>query len=107
MKTKLVVGPSILAIRFVEKSLLSTILGFTSHWDNKHYNKYFNQKIVNLTSTDKIHLKADGIDGSVVNGKRELKLFSFGLDKKSGYKVFSEPEAIQYKRKQIYLFSIL
>ena len=101
MKTKLVVRSGIVAIRFDEKSFFSTILGFTSGWDYKHYNKYISQKIVNLSNTNKIHLNCDCIDGSVVNGIRHPIFFSFVLDKKPGYKIFSEPETIHYKNKQI------
>ena len=97
-KTKLVVRCGIIAIRFDEKSLFSTILGFTPGWDYKHYNQYLSQKIVNLSSTNKIHLKCDVIDGSVVNGIRQPILYSFVLDKPSGYKVFYEPETIHYKK---------
>ena len=63
MKTKLKVRAMIVAIRFDEKSFFSTILGFTPGWDNKHYNQYLSQKIVNLSSTNKKHLKCDCIDG--------------------------------------------
>ena len=98
MKTKLVVNNGIIAIRFDEKSFFSTILGFTPGWDYKHYNKYTSQKLVNLGSTKKIHLKCDCIDGSVVNGLRQPILYSFVLDKLPGYKVFSEPETIHYKK---------
>ena len=98
MKTKLVVRDGIIAIRFDEKSFFSTILGFTPGWDYKHYNKYTSQEIVNLGSTNKIHLKCDVIDGSVVNGVRQPILYSFVLDKKPGYKIFSEPETIHYKK---------
>ena len=59
MKTKLDVKAAIIAIRFDEKSFFITILGFTSGWDYKHYNKYISQKIVNLSNTNKIHLKCD------------------------------------------------
>ena len=97
-KTKLVVRSGIIAIRFVEKSFLNTILGFTPGWDYKHYNQYLSQKIVNLSSANKIHLKCDAIDGSVVNGIRQPILYSFVLDKPSGYKIFSEPETIHYKK---------
>ena len=76
----------------------STILGFTAGWDYKHYNQYLSQKFVNLSSTNKIHLKCDAIDGSVVNGVRQPKLYSFVLDRPSGYKVFSEPETIRFKK---------
>ena len=97
-KTKLVVRDGIIAIRFDEKSFFSTILGFTSGWDYKHYNRYISQKFVNLGSTNKIHLNCDCIDGSVVNGIKHPILFSFVLDKKPGYKVFSEPGTIHYKK---------
>ena len=52
----------------------------------------------NLSSTNKIHLKCDCIDGSIQDGVRQPILFSFVLDKPSGYKVFCEPETIHYKR---------
>ena len=64
MKTKLIVGVGIIAVKFDEKSFFSNILGFTPGWDYKHYNKYISQNILNLGSTNKIHLKADVMDGS-------------------------------------------
>ena len=97
-KTKLVVKSGIIALRFDEKSFFSTVLGFTPGWDYKHYNEYISQKIVNLSSTNKVHLESDVIDGSVVNGIRQRILYSFVLDKPSGYKVFCEPETILYKK---------
>ena len=97
-KTKLVVNSGIIAIRFDEKSFFSTILGFTPGWDYKHYNKYISQKIVNLSNTNKIHLKCDCIDGTIQDGIRQPVLFSFVLDKPAGYKVFCEPESIHYKK---------
>ena len=106
MKTKLVVRFGIIAIRFDEKSFFSTILGFTPGWDYKHYNQYLSQKIVNSSNTNKIHLKCDAIDGSIQDGVRQPILFSFVLDKPSGYKVFCEPETIHYE-KYINLFGIL
>ena len=81
-----------------EKSFFNTILGFTSGWDYKHYSEYTSQKIVNLSITNKIHLKGDVIDGSVVNGLRQPIIHSFVLDKLPGYKVFSEPETIVFKK---------
>ena len=97
-KTKLVVRSGIMAIRFDENSFFSTILGFTPGWDYKHYNQYLSQKIVNLSSTNKVHLKRDAIGGSIQDGVRQPILFSFVLDKPAGYKVFSEPETIHYKK---------
>ena len=83
-KTKLIVSNGIIDIRFDEKSFFSIILGFTAVWDYKHYNKYVSQKIVNLSNTNKIHLKCDCIDGSIQDGVRQSILFSFVLDKPAG-----------------------
>ena len=98
MKTELVVKSGIIAIRFDETSFFNTVLGFTSGWDYKHYNEYTSRKCLNVGSTNKVHLKCDVTDGSVVNGLRQTILYSFLLDKKPGYKVFSEPETIHYKK---------
>ena len=84
----MVVNSGIIAIRFDEMLFFSTILGFTAGWDYKHYNQYLSQNIVNLSSTNKIYLKCDAIDGSVVNVVRQPILFSFVLDKPAGNKVF-------------------
>ena len=97
-KTKLVVRSGIIAISFDEKSFFSTILGFIPGWDYKHYSNYISQKIVNLGSTNKIHLKCDCIDGSIRNRLRQPILFIFALDKLPGYKVFCVPETIHYKK---------
>ena len=98
MKTKIVVKFGIIAIRFDEKSFFSTVLGFTSGSDFKHYNEYTSQNILNLGSTNKIHLKCNVIIGSVVNDLRKPILYSYVLDKLPGYKVSSEPETIHYKK---------
>ena len=99
MKNKLVVRSGNIAINFEENSLFSGVLGFKPHWDYKNYNEYTSQKISNLSTLDKIHLKCNVIDGSVVNGVRQQLRFSFVLDKPSGYKVFCELETIKSKKK--------
>ena len=87
-------------LRFDEKSFFHILLGFNPYWDYKPTNVYTSNKIIlNLNTINKIHLKCDAIDGSVVNGIRQPILYSFVLDKPAGYKVFSEPETIQYKKK--------
>ena len=43
-------------------------------------------------------MKCNVIDGSVVDGTRQPIFYSFVLDRNSGYKVFSEPETIHYKK---------
>ena len=85
------------AIKFDEQSFFSSVLGFAPGWYYKHYNKYISQKNVNLSTTNKIQLIFDCIDGSVVDGLRQPILCSFLLDKLPGYKVFCEPETIHYK----------
>ena len=99
MKTKLVVRPGIIAIRFDENSFFSTILCFTSVWDYKHYNEYTSPKIAKLSTTNKIHLKCDVIDGSILDGLTQPILFSFVLDKPAGYRIISHPETIKTLQK--------
>ena len=43
-------------------------------------------------------MKCGVIDGVVVYGIREPILFSCNLDNSAGYKVFSEPKTVQYKK---------
>ena len=89
-------------LRFGEKSFFHTLLGFDPYWDYKPAktnNVYTNDKIIlNLNTINKIHLKCDCIDGSIQDGVRQPILYSFVLDKPSGYKVFCEPETIHYKK---------
>ena len=79
LKTQLVLRHGIIAVRFDEKSFLSTFLGFIPHWDYKHYNEYISQKLRNLSTRDKIHLNCDITDESIVIGLRQPILFSFLL----------------------------
>ena len=83
----------------MKNHFFGTFLGFTPGWDYKHYNKNISRKILNLGSTNKVHLKCDIINGSVVKYVRQPILYSFVLDKKPGYKVFCEPETIHNKKK--------
>ena len=94
-------------LRFDDKSFFHTLLGFDPYWDYKPTNAihadlpgvYTNDKdILNLNTINKIHLKCDCIDGSIQDGVRQPILFSFVLDKPSGYKVFCQPETIHYKK---------
>ena len=66
MKKKLVAKAVSITKRFDENSFFKTILGFTSGWDYKHYIEYTSQKIVNLSTTNKIHLKCIVNEGSLV-----------------------------------------
>ena len=75
---------------------LNTLLGFT----NKGYTAgtHISEKPVMITTTDKVHLKCDCVDGSIVNGIREQILFSFNLSAPPGYKIIKEPNIILYKK---------
>ena len=92
--------------RFDERSLYHTLLGFEPYGDYKPTNSnhvttpgvHTSGKILNLGNTNKINLKCDCIDGSVVDGLRQPILYSFVSDKKLGYKVFSQPETKHYKK---------
>ena len=113
MKTKIIlkfvndeVGFALGTLRFDERSFFHTFLGFEPYWDYKPTTSnnipipgvYISDKILNLSMINKIHLKCDCIDGSIQDGVRQPILFSFVLDKPSGYKVFCEPETIHYKK---------
>ena len=108
-KTKLILtrfGSTFGTLRFAEKDFFNTLLSFAPYW---HYRPTYvihadspaiNTTDKNLKSStlNKIHLKCDIIDGSVINGISYCKLFSFLLDHPAGYKVFSERDTIYYRK---------
>ena len=51
---------------------------------------YKSDKPINITGIDKVHLKCDCFDGSIVNGTREPILYSFALNQPPGHKIFKE-----------------
>ena len=80
-------------IQFTSK--LNTVLGFT----HTVYppGTHTSEKPVMITTTDKVHLKCDCVDGSIVNGIREQILFSFNLSAPPGNKIIKEPTTFLYK----------
>ena len=82
---------------FTERSFFYTILGFTQSRSyplddiDSHYQiiagSYKSDKPINITGIDKIHLKCDCIQGSIVNGIREPILYSFALSSPPGHKI--------------------
>ena len=80
----------------VFNSELNNLLGFTKirYPEGTHRS----EKPVMITTTDKVHLKCDCVDGSIVNGIREQILFSFNLSAPPGYKIIKEPNIILYKK---------
>ena len=101
---------------FTEKSFFYTILGFTRSRSyplddiDSHYQiiagSYKSDKPINITGIDKIHLKCDCIQGSIVNGIREPILYSFGLSSPPGHKIYKEPRVKLFK-KSINLFCLI
>ena len=85
-------------VRFDKKSFFHTLLGHDPYFDYKVPGAYTSDKILNLNTTNKIHLKCNCFDASFQNGVRRPILFTFVLDKPSGYKLFCEPETIHYKK---------
>ena len=95
-------GETFGTLRFNEKSFFYTLLGFTPHRDYKPTNTihadspgvYTSDKILNLSTKDKFHLKCHVIDGSILDGVRQPNYYIFTLNKPAGYKVFCEPESV-------------
>ena len=48
---------------------------------------YKSDKPINITGIDKVHLKCDCINGSIVNGIKEPILYSFALSSPPGHKI--------------------
>ena len=93
---------------FTEKTFFYTFLGFTR---SRSYplddidgfyqliaGSYKSDRPINITGIDKIHIKYDCIQGSIVNGKREPILFSFALSSPPGHKTYKEPRVKLFKR---------
>ena len=93
---------------FTEKSFFYTILGFTR---SRSYplediegfyqliaGSYKSDKPIHITGIDKVHLKCDCIQGSIVNGIREPILYSFALSSPPGHKIYKEPKVKLFKR---------
>ena len=59
---------------------------------------YKGDKPINITGLDKVHLKCDCIDGSIVNGIREPILYSFALSSPPGHKLYKEPRVRLFKK---------
>ena len=93
---------------FTEKSFFHKILGFTQ---SRSYplddidgfyqlisGSYKSDRPINITGTDKIHLKCDCVQGSIVNGVREPILYSFALSSPTGHKIYKEPRVKLFEK---------
>ena len=94
---------------FTEKSFFYIILGFTQ---SRFYplndiegfyqiipGLHKSDKPINIIGIDKIHLKCDCIQGSIVNGIREPVLYSFALSSPPGHKIYKKPRIKLLKKK--------
>ena len=59
---------------------------------------YKSDRPIDITGIDKIHLKCDCVQGSIVNGKREPILFSFALSSPPGHQIYKEPRVKLFKK---------
>ena len=104
-KTDLKINQTVI---FTNKSFFYTILGFTrSHSypleDIEGFYQliaglYKSERPINITGIDKVHLKCDCIDGSIMSGTREPILYSFPLDQPPGHKIYREPKVKLFKK---------
>ena len=93
---------------FTNKSFFYTILGYTqSHQEPLNdiegfyqilAGSYKSNRPVNITGIDKVNLKCDCIQGSIMNGVREPTIYSFTLTSPPGYKIFKEPRVKLIKK---------
>ena len=93
---------------FTIKSIFYTIFGFTQPhrgplndfegFFQKIPRSYKSEKPINITGIDKLHLKADCLQGSILNGVRGLFLYSLAPISPSGYKKFKEPRIKLFKQ---------
>ena len=95
LKSNLITNKTLI---FTEKSFFYTVLGFTR---SRFYplvdidgfcqliaGSYKSDRPINITGIDKIHLKCDCFDGSIVNDVREPILYSFALSSLPGFKIY-------------------
>ena len=59
---------------------------------------YEGDRPINITGIDKVHLKCDCIQGSIVNGVREPILYSFAISSPPGHKIIKEPRIKLFKK---------
>ena len=76
-------------------------MGFSPHWDYKSYGENISEKIIILSTTDKVNSRHDVIDRSLLNGVRQPLMYNFVLDRPPGYRAFCQPERTHCEKKQI------
>ena len=59
---------------------------------------YKRERPIKITGIDKVHLKCNVVDGSIVNGCREPILYSFAFSSLPGRKIYKEPRIKLFKK---------
>ena len=59
---------------------------------------YESYRPINKTGIDKVHLKSNVVDGSIVNGTTEPILYSFALSSPPGPKIYKKPRVKLFKK---------
>ena len=97
-------------MKFTKKFFFYTILGFTQSQSGTQSDfegfvqlipgSQESHKLIIKTDVEKIHLKCDCFNDSIVNGIREPILYSFALDLPPGLKIYEEkePRTILFKK---------
>ena len=93
---------------FTEKSFFYTILDLTRYHSYPSDDiegfyqliagSYKSAKPINLTGTDKLHLKCDCSQGSIVNGTAEPILYSYALSSPTCHRIYKQPEIKLFKK---------
>ena len=93
---------------FTEKSFFYTILGFTrsniyplDDFEGFYQliaGSYKGDTPFNVNGIDKVHLKCNVVDGSILNGCREPILYSFALSSQRVHKKYKEPRIKLFKK---------
>ena len=95
-------------IRFTKKSFFYRILAFTQSLSGEIGDipgfiqlipgSHKSDRPINITGIDKVHLKCDCINGSIVNGVREPNYYSFALFSPPSHKIYKEPRIKLFKK---------
>ena len=93
---------------FTNKSFFYTILGFTQSLSyplddiDGFYQliagSYKSERLIKITSIEKVQLNCNCFDGSIVNGIREPILLSFALSSPPGHIFCNKPKVILFKK---------
>ena len=95
-------------IKFTKKPFVYVILGFTQSQSGELCDipgfiqlipgTYKSDKPINISGIDKIHLKYDCTQRSIVNGTREPILYSFDFSSTPGQKIYKEPGTKHFRK---------